>query len=412
MSDYGDDDYSDVGDYFYVEDEYTPADDLAEHAVNSPPPTTYADDDGIDDWDRFDYFNDLEYGSDGYEDDEDDKVNTRGSNTAQVGQKRKRDTTGNHGKKRRKVDRKNAAAAPSSPKTLYPPIVWRSQVNREVKPKQLDENAEPYALLKDWRERLADTPIWTAGTPEASSPKKKASRKGKATRVSQPLSPTVQNEDEIEDGDGEDAGDVGIDPTVLMEALQKNLAAAGGPLNGMDPQQLLQFAMRMMSNQDAGDEIAGELADDILMQGEDDEEEEGEGEAPADLMDWLSRQKGSGNAAPSGPDPAGTGLPKSPKVDHTSRTPPTPPSSDANRGHRGKEVKADVGTASHKDNDAPNAAPDTRTRKRKANEGADLTDSGKEPKKRATRSYHAPTAASEAKAVPTTRATKSSRTKR
>ena len=53
MSDYGDD-YSDYGgdEWFYVEEEFMAADDLAEHAVASPPPTTYADEDAAEDWDR------------------------------------------------------------------------------------------------------------------------------------------------------------------------------------------------------------------------------------------------------------------------------------------------------------------------------------------------------------------------
>jgi hypothetical protein len=88
MSDYGDDN-SDYGDeWMYVEEEYMVADDLAEHAVASPTLAACAADDDAE-WDRFDYFNDLEYASDGYDD---AKFEVHTVKDAQTGQKRKRDT--------------------------------------------------------------------------------------------------------------------------------------------------------------------------------------------------------------------------------------------------------------------------------------------------------------------------------
>ncbi|KAK3047513.1 hypothetical protein LTS18_013140, partial [Coniosporium uncinatum] len=54
QEDYGDDDFYD--DYFYVEDSYDICDDLAEHAVPSPPPFEAPE---WDDHSRFDYWNDL-----------------------------------------------------------------------------------------------------------------------------------------------------------------------------------------------------------------------------------------------------------------------------------------------------------------------------------------------------------------
>ena len=56
MGDEYDDGESDYDEWFYVEDTYLVADDLAEHAINSPPPTTYADDDAMEEWDRFEYY--------------------------------------------------------------------------------------------------------------------------------------------------------------------------------------------------------------------------------------------------------------------------------------------------------------------------------------------------------------------
>lgn len=415
MSEYGEEDFSDYGeDWFYVEDEYMPADDLAEHVVNSPPPTAYGDEDALEDWDRFDYFNDLEYASDGYDD---GNFYTHKPQAAQAGQKRKRGIASNRGSKKQKLGENRAASRTDSLKPNWPPVVWRSQAARGVEPKVLDDSAEPYALLKDWRERLADTPAWASGSPHIASPKSNSSRPGKskAAKVSAPISPTVESE---EDEEGEGDGDGSIDPAALMAALQKNLAAAGGPLNGMDPQQLLQFAMRMMTNQDAGDDIAGELADDMLNQGEVGDDEDDDGEAPADLLSWLAKNRDPTHVGPSDPDAAPTAsLSKSPQAKQSHRRPPTPPSSEATRSYRATDERREQGEARSKNaaafdqnSSSLKAAPEAFTRKRKADTTVDAN-TGNASKRRAARSYDAPTTASQAKAAPA-KATRSGRAKR
>jgi hypothetical protein len=256
MSDYGDDDYDDY-DWFYVEDEYMPADDLAEHAVPSPPPTAYGDDDMQDEWDRFDYFNDLEYASDGYDDATFQPHNAKDS---KIGQKRKRVTKDVRSKKKLKTT--ESAEATKAAAVTHSPVVWRSQSDRARKPRVVTDTTKSYALLKNWREKLAETPTWARGSPPAKSP---SAMSGEAHDALGSPPPELPEEDALaEDVGMDEEGDLDISQDALMAALQRQLASAGGPLSGMDPQQLLQFAMRMATDKDAGDDIAGEMADAML----------------------------------------------------------------------------------------------------------------------------------------------------
>jgi hypothetical protein len=410
MSDYGDD-YSDYGDeFYYVEDEYMMADDLAEHVIGSPPPVAYGDEDAIEDWDRFDYFNDLEYASDGYDD---GKFAPGDTKPAKTGEKRKRSGLGGRSAKKRKLA--EGYRAPGTAVTQLSPVVWRTQAERDSKTKLWDGNTESYALLKDWREHHADIPAWATKSPHSDndgvSPK---APKGAAVPELLPPASVYKDDDEFEDveedPEGEEEG--GIDPAILLQALQSRLAEAGGPLAGMDPQQMLQFAMRMMSNQDAGDDIAGELADQLLggkgEEGEDDDDDDDD-EAPAGLLSWLDKQRTSnqdGEAA----------TPTSPEVSIAIKRPPTPPSSEANHSIRALEETKKQ--AKGKNNIAPQKKHSLEvtskvTRKRKADEDVvDDEDSTNAIKRRVTRSYDAPTVASQARASPAPRATRSGRSKR
>ena len=292
MSDYGDD-YSDYGeDWFYVEEEFVAADDLAEHAVASPPPTTYADEDAAEDWDRFDYFNDLEYASDGYDDAVFQTHDTKG---AKIGEKRKRHVKPSQSKKRQRVIGDTEAAAKG-----MSPIVWRSQASRELQPKLLDENAETYTVLQDWRKKLKDTPQWARGSVPQSPTAQAVNEQqhiGEIAATAESASPPSALDQEDEEALEEE---MDIDPGALMAALQSRLAEAGGPLSGMDPQQLLDFAMRMATGKDAGDDIAGEMADAMLNQGEEGEEEDPEAEA--NLLSWVSQQRnGRTDSSANGP---------------------------------------------------------------------------------------------------------------
>jgi hypothetical protein len=400
MSDYGDD-YSDYGDeWFYVEDEYMAADDLAEHAVASPPPAAYGDEDMQPDWDRFDYFNDLEYASDGYDD---ATFQPHDVTDSKIGQKRRRGAQGSRSTKRRRTA--EVLAEPVHAEVVaHPPIVWRSQCDRQPKQRELADDAQSYSLLKDWRESLADTPRWARGSPPEHSPSAlpAAAQTDFASDLPSPASEVL---DEAALADGEDMeeddedGDLGISEDALMAALQKQLAVAGGPLSGMDPQQLLQFAMRMATDKEGGDDIAGEMAD-AMLEGED---EEDDGNTEENLLSWVAQQRNANKDVPAT-------APKSPELLRGSKRPPTPPSSEANRSVKAAGDTAKSGEHKSKTWTAKETRP-TSTLKRKADDEAEAEDFTKTAKKRATRSFDAPTAASQARAAPT-RPTRGTRAKR
>ncbi|KAF2124288.1 hypothetical protein P153DRAFT_371145 [Dothidotthia symphoricarpi CBS 119687] len=408
MSDYGDD-YSDYGDeWFYIEEEEIVADDLAEHAVASPPPTTYGDDDNQPDWDRFDYYNDIEYASDGFDD---AKFEAYDVKDAQTGQKRKRVVRNSRSKKKQRPTQQ--AGGPAELVPGYSPVVWRSQTGSRLEPKLLDDNAQSYALLKDWRKKLPDTPRWTRGSPHPPTPTTQSSTKAerKVAFAPEPMSPTSDLEDEgglEEEGleeDEEDEEAMDIDQEALMAALQSRLAVAGGPLSGMDPQQLLQFAMRMAAGKDDGDDIAGDMADAMLDQGEEDDDKE-DADAEANLLSWVAQQR---NAQPEAL--AATPIPD---AVHDNTRPPTPPLSEANRSICAPTDVPKPAQPKTKSTEAKTGIPNTRqssTLKRKADDSLDAESSTKATKKRATRSFDAPTASSQARTLPA-KPTRSTRAKR
>jgi hypothetical protein len=410
MSDYGDD-YSDYGDeFYYVEEEYVVADDLAEHAVPSPPPTVY-DEDALLDWDRFDYYNDLEYASDGY--DEASFAPNHGTGAAKIGQKRKRGASTVQERKRRRVVntvQEEFVGLSNSP------VVWRSQASRERKPRMLAENVKPYALLKDWRKKTADAPKWGSAS---ATPAPVSADEAKAL-ASGAISPGTEDDEIEEEGDEQEGceedeeEEAGLDPTALMAVLQERLSAAGGPLNGMDPQQLLQFAMRMANDKDAGDDIAGEMADEML--GMDDEEEGDEG-AEEKLLSWVAQQRNAGKHSTNGASAVNAPKPKSPVASRDSEPLLTPPSSssDPNRSiaAAGDTTKRAVSSTEKSKANAKTKILEVKqvTRKRKAADTSDTEASTVTTKRRATRSFDAPTASSQARTA-ASKTTRSGRVKR
>lgn len=277
---------SDYDEWFYVEDTYLVADDLAEHAVNSPPPTTYADDDAIEEWDRFEYYCDLEYGSDGYDDE-----NFGAPKDAETQQNGKQ--AAGKSKSNKKIWKKRRLQGGSSPpsreRTLspLPPVVWRSQMEPKQDPKLLDANQTPVALLPNWRELVKDI-TWPNGMkskarePLIAPSVEEEEDDDISTRES--LSPTAQEDEH----NIQDIPTNSIDTEALMAVLQNRLSDVPGPLNGllngMDPSKLVEFALRMMNGEGTGDDIADELAEDVLDGAEED--------TSTDLASWISGQKG------------------------------------------------------------------------------------------------------------------------
>jgi hypothetical protein len=425
MSDYGDD-FSDYGDeWLYIEDEYMAADDLAEHAIASPPPTAYGDDDMQAEWDRFDYYNDIEYASDGYDD---AAFQLHDPKDAKIGQKRKR--VARHSRSNKKP--RMAAEAPHTVVAAPSPVVWRSQNDRAPRQRLLADDAPSYALLKNWREDLVDTPRWACASPSAESPSSQSGQiPDTVAKVLQALvsethgDDTLSEEEEMEEEDDreEDEEDGDISQDALMAALQRQLGGAGGPLSTMDPQQLLQFAMRMATNKDGTDDILDEMAA-AIMEGkdeaqllemakgmgvedaeemadggeddDDDDDENTEEHAPPWQSVLQSMQKDASE-------------PKSPLDAQANTQPPTPPSSEANRS-----VKVTANTKSDGTKSKTWTAKETKpaaSLKRKAAVEDEAESSTRTTKKRVTRSFDAPTVASQAKAT-SARATRSTRPKR
>ncbi|KAI0581229.1 hypothetical protein Alg130_06686 [Pyrenophora tritici-repentis] len=385
MSDYEDeyDDYE--ADFFYVEDEYMAADDLAEHAVASPPPATCGDEDAEEDWDRFDYFNDLEYASDGYDDATFQAHDVKG---AKAGMKRKRGVKSLPATKRRTTKRDSAQTEPTAV-VAHSPIVWRSQADRGAKPKMLEENAQPYALFKNWREKLAHIPEWAKASPP-SPPGAESSRldkgKGRMAFVTEPASPPYDDDDHVGDEieEGEDVAmdeEPSIDKDTLMAALQRQLAAAGGPLSNMDHNQLLEYALRMMSDQDAGDDIAGEMADAMLQGGDDDEDDT---EAEEKMLEWVARQRNGGKD-------------EQPVQGDDGDEDDTGPQEKMLERDGGVDERDTVDRAD--DEQTAVDRPPKHTLKRKAEQQLDEETGSKQIKKRVTRSFDKPTEASLAKAA-------------
>jgi hypothetical protein len=291
MGDEYDDGESDYDEWFYVEDTYLVADDLAEHAINSPPPTTYADDDAMEEWDRFEYYCDLEYGSDGY-DDENFRVRDPVLKTTETRQIRERPAATSKVKTRRKKRKGPPASGPFSRQrslSPLPTVVWRSQDHMPVITKQLEDNQTSFALLPNWRELVQDF-AWGKRPAGVGSELKRepivapsveeddgTSTPESASSVAQPNEDTAQ-----------DIATGAIDSDALMAALQNRLSDLPGPLNellnGMDTSRLLECALRMVNGDGTEDDIADELADDLLDGAEED--------TSTDLASWLSQQRG------------------------------------------------------------------------------------------------------------------------
>ncbi|KAF2807169.1 uncharacterized protein BDZ99DRAFT_573054 [Mytilinidion resinicola] len=454
MSDYGDGNYSD-GDYdpwYYIEETYQAADDLAEHAVASPPPI-YLDEDQYDDFDLFDFWYDIEEGSDADVEEAEGTLGSKGH--SKTGQKRKRGAKTIPGRKRRKVEGGKIQALPVRSTSPTPTVLWLSQSNRDAqraaKVKFLDDTVKPYALLKDWRELAERSPkgkgLVVHEPEEASEHAVAQSGKGRAASITGPLSPSPELED---DEMQELIATSGIDPGALMTALQNRLADAQG-LEGFDRSVLLKYAMRMMVNEDESEDIAGELTEDIL--GRDDDDPHAAG-----IASWISQQLGTAEQDED-VEPVGArndsfadsstrspfAIPMSPAVTTAEQHPPTPSSTEtansttttaglgltATRVGPASLTKATnkkAAAKASKDKEASKASaalntsdatPQPPTRKRKAHaDDAETTEPAPEPKRaaRGARSYNAPTAASQARSTApdasTSKTTRSGRARR
>lgn len=336
MSDFGDDDYDDYDldyDYIYVEDEFGAAvslrlnsesrspptdffrrsdpllhcssmqepvltkkfwqDDLAEHAIASPPYTFYEYEAEQDNYDPYAYFNDIEYTSDGYFDDvaENGKLATpnrlRQKNddapSVKTGQKRKAASPANRSQPAKKA---RVASQETLDEDLPPTVVWvpwneRPGITSYTREGKDAATTGPFALLADWRDRIGKF------KPETGN--------DKALKELEVPKPEEDAEEDGDDGSGENVygdvdGDGEDDEAVDEEAFQAHLKkalgeklAASGMGEGMDQATLLQYAMRMLSAEGDSDDIAGELATNLLGRAT-------EGPEAAGISQWLGQQ--------------------------------------------------------------------------------------------------------------------------
>ena len=294
-----------------------------------------------------------------------------------TGRKRKAPTPAGHPQPAKKKAR---LATQENPKEDLPPTVaWVPQDERPGVVGHISEGKDaattgPFSLLVDWRNRIGNF------KPEAG--KTKTVKELEVVNLGDGDDGDVDEEDEEDYENDEDNADEQAFEENLKRALTEKLQASGMG-NGMDQGTLLQYAMRMLSNESDSDDIAGELASSLLgkvaegseaagitgwlgEQGVNLDGEEGDEEA----SDWqsatgdISEEKGITSTSP-------------PPTLPVARRPPTPDSTQSSNGS-GKSSKTidkpDITTAqttnsaafSSRDRGNPSGPKTSKSRKRKA----------------------------------------------
>ncbi|KAM0706008.1 hypothetical protein Q7P35_007368 [Cladosporium inversicolor] len=264
--DYGDDDafYFDDDDYLYVEDDYAIADELAETQVPSP---GYA---GVNDeianesfeYDVYEYFGELEYGSDSYWD-----ARIKHLASAKAGEKRKSGVGEDEAaviKKRRKDDGLEARD-----NVVFIPFEERLA---PLPPKVCEEGG--FALLPDWKERFpegiddgeptrkrmpADMRRAAEAEDEADEEEEGRGREEADTYENE----MDFNSDEYEDED-EDDGAAGVDQDVIMQVLRQKLADSG--LGDVDESVFKDAIAKLLSGEGDSEDALGGLTSLLLGQ--------------------------------------------------------------------------------------------------------------------------------------------------
>lgn len=240
-------------------------DELAENAIPDPQLGEYLDvEDG--DFDTYEYWMDMEFGSDDYYDvtitaPNDDRM-------SKTGEKRKRVAQQDHGEgKRRKVG-SNASSTARYSVAPVQQIIWMSMLDthplREVE--RAHKPTKSYALLPDWRERFKNI------------------RSPMAIDASAVDERTMKDTEAESDSEDSQQDDMDIDPRALQAALEAQLSGAG--VDGAGGQELMQSIMQMIATgkganaEDMLEEMTAKLLDQV----------EGGG-ADSAISRWLA-QKG------------------------------------------------------------------------------------------------------------------------
>lgn len=237
-------------------------------------------------YDIYEYYGELEYGSDSYWD-----ANMRhlegAKKTDQTGSKRKRDD-GQSNEKRSSKKRKVPHGHPESGlgDTQIENVVYMPFEARLPPSPPKPEKKKSFALLPDWKQRFSSKE--EAKPPEKAMPADmRRAAEGKDEELETPPKPssklvgqTVVTREAEEDWEDEDEGGSigGLDPAMLQAVLKQKLQESG--LGDMDEGMFSQAIASMLSG--SGGDAAGDLANMLLGKAN----EAGE----SALTGWLSQQ--------------------------------------------------------------------------------------------------------------------------
>ncbi|EKG15112.1 hypothetical protein MPH_07709 [Macrophomina phaseolina MS6] len=407
MSDYGyDSDEFDLYDdgWLYIAEEDHLADDLAERAVASPPPRDYDIDGSGYGSDYFEYWVDIEYNSDGWNDVRGaPKTDIARKNTPGSKKRKKVAQRGPSQKKRKGPHGRKISPAPSAAGNQLSPVRWQSRKERTQQDfreaRALSEEPASFALLQDWRTRFGSTVKDAKGKM---AKVEAAENQDAGNQIMKAMEKAMKAEEEEEEAEGDGPlpaqsevdglesllASSGLDPQALMRALEENLASLGAVPADLDRSTLMEYVLRMFSGEGEADDIAGQLAEDMFERAEEDDPE------GKQIAEWAAKQKGKPESGDQQESADGKVEASGPKRKNRAVLPPTPPAGqDETSGAETQEKRK-----ASKEPAASTVADGSRSRKRKASEPA--PDDEPPPRsKRATRSYAAPTSSSKSKAT-------------
>ncbi|KAF2085545.1 hypothetical protein K490DRAFT_67699 [Saccharata proteae CBS 121410] len=242
MSDYQGDDYDCDDDYdgdgwLYVEEPDDLAEDLAERAVPSPAPQEIADPDALYDSDFYEYFCDIEYNSDGFNDvGKGDSKPMPDGQSARKGKGKGAQQNSSQKARKRTDDRYGVQSS-------TPAVAWRSQKSRAncmTVEMFKGEDEKPYALFKDHEERFRDVPGFSfqdapEETDEAADDMIAIDKKEAERRLAYVMQNLTSNAAPLEEVDAvkvletavEFVENCGIDEEELLMMLEKAIVTEG-----------------------------------------------------------------------------------------------------------------------------------------------------------------------------------------
>lgn len=237
---------------------------MAAQAVPDAP--AFAGDDFWDDQSRYEYWNDIEYDTDGYNDHQ--------PTTNEVQKKRKSQTdVSSKGRKRRAANSpvsnlKKRKLDPSvNSYHVLPPVLLLDKKGLEIRDAPTIEVSRllSCAMLPDWRDKFVNNKEFAP-----------FSEAGHAVQAAA----TEENE-EIPEGNVEEEAAISADAMKL--ALQRHLGSLGVNLGNTDESMLLQMIEKMMAGEADADDLMDQLVDGIHGESDDVKQED-------TFAGWVSNQ--------------------------------------------------------------------------------------------------------------------------